>query len=276
MTTQDKEDISQLKEGHVLYKKAKIYYSASGRGRALVLLHGFMENRSMWNKFAAVLSKRYRVVCIDLPGHGQSDCLGYVHTMEEMADAVMGVLRRLRIRRASMVGHSMGGYVALAFGDRYPDALARLCLFFSHAAADSPEKKKNRRQAIQLVKQNHRSFIRKSFPRLFRHSFRTQYPEIVKAALTLALQTSIQGLVAALEGMRIRPSREIILKFSPWPVYVLAGHRDPVLPIKEIQRQMQLGERTKGFVIHEAGHMGHIETPEKCLQLLWEFMETKT
>ncbi|MDX5427885.1 MAG: alpha/beta fold hydrolase, partial [Bacteroidota bacterium] len=97
--------------GKVDFKGIDIHFSEKGAGRALVLLHGFLENRTMWDSLTGTLSKRFRVVAIDLPGHGQTPCLGYVHTMEEMADAVKAVLDHLGLRRYVMVGHSMGGYV---------------------------------------------------------------------------------------------------------------------------------------------------------------------
>lgn len=263
-----------MKSGFALYRSTRIHYTEWGRGRALLLLHGFLGNRQMWNDFALKLSQRYRVVAIDLLGHGESECVGYVHTMEEMAQATEAVCRKLRIRRASLVGHSMGGYVALAFADLYPDRISRLCLFFSHAAADSAERKKSRRAAAKLVVQNPNSFVRKTLPRLFRYTFRKNYPELVHQALLIALDTPPRGIVAALEGMALRPSREIILKFPPYSLYYIAGRFDPVLPISEARRQMQLGEKIKGFVLHQAGHMGHLEEPARCLDLLEEFMQS--
>ena len=108
---------------NVQFKDINLYFHEKGKGSAVVLLHGFLEASWMWDDIATALSKRYRVVCIDLPGHGKSDCLGYVHSMDEMAEAVMAVVQSLRLRRIQLVGHSMGGYVALAFAERWPDHL---------------------------------------------------------------------------------------------------------------------------------------------------------
>ena len=112
--------------------------------------------------------KGRRAICIDLPGHGQSDCIGYIHTMEEMAEAVFAVVKHLRLRKISIVGHSMGGYVALALAEREPDMLRSLTLYHSTASADSMWKKQDRKRAIELIKKNHKSFIRASIPLLFR------------------------------------------------------------------------------------------------------------
>ena len=99
----------------ILHKNASIWFSVSGNGPAIVLLHGFLEDSSMWTDLASVLSKKNKVICIDLLGHGKTDSLSYVHTMEEMADTVLTVLKHLGLRKYTFIGHSMGGYVALAF-----------------------------------------------------------------------------------------------------------------------------------------------------------------
>ncbi|MGB0892059.1 MAG: alpha/beta fold hydrolase, partial [Flavobacteriaceae bacterium] len=134
------------------YKGANIFYTDQGKGTAIVLLHGFLENSTMWNNFVANVSKNHRVICIDLLGHGKTECLGYVHTMEDMSDAVEAVLNHLKIRRSIFIGHSMGGYVALAFAEHFPDNVKGLCLLNSTTRTDSEERKKLRSRAILAAK----------------------------------------------------------------------------------------------------------------------------
>ena len=100
---------------HLTYKNTSIFFTSSGKGSVVVLLHGFLENSSMWNATVEQLSKKYRVICIDLLGHGQTENHGYVHTMEDQATMVKAVLDSLRLRKYVLAGHSMGGYIALAF-----------------------------------------------------------------------------------------------------------------------------------------------------------------
>ena len=152
---------------HIFYKNTKISYSDSGKGGAIVLLHGFLENQKMWQELVPELSKKYRVITIDLLGHGDSGCLGYVHSMEENADVVHSVLSELRIRKAIFVGHSMGGYVALAFAELHPANVKGLVLLNSTSKADSEERKKNRDRAIKAVKKDYMGFIRLSIANLF-------------------------------------------------------------------------------------------------------------
>lgn len=256
-----------------LYKKAKIYYSDAGKGPAVVLLHGFLESSTMWKAFFPELEKRHRIICIDLPGHGKSECFGYVHSMDEMANCVAAVLKNLKVRKAKVVGHSMGGYVALAFADLYPDYVKGICLFFSTSRADSAQKKKDRNRAIAVVKKSHKSFIRTALPMLFRSKYRSKLRKEISDAKQDALRTSKQGVIAALEGMKRRPSREILLKFAPYPIHIISGEKDPVIPIDTMHKQMKRSEKVSGTVLKEPGHMGHIEAPEECLRELKWFLK---
>ena len=154
----------------ILHKNTKISYSDTGKGTAIVLLHGFLENQKMWDFHIAEFAKKYRVITIDLLGHGETECLGYVHTMEDNADVVQAVLSELRIRKAIFVGHSMGGYVALAFAELYPETVKGLVLLNSTSRADSEERKINRSRAIKAVKQSFVNFISLSIANLFSES----------------------------------------------------------------------------------------------------------
>ena len=151
----------------ITYKNIKIHYSDQGKGSAIILLHGFLENSSMWNNLIPHLIKRNRVICIDLLGHGKTECLGYVHSMDLMAETVNAVLKQIRIQRVKLIGHSMGGYVALAFCDAFPEKVKALCLMNSTSRADSDEKKINRNRAIEAVKNNYKTFVRISISNLF-------------------------------------------------------------------------------------------------------------
>ena len=104
-----------------LYKKATVTFSDTGKGRVVVLLHGFLGSHQIWEQTISFLSKSFRVIAIDLPGHGSSDCIGYIHTMELQAKCIKAVMDCLRLKKYVLVGHSMGGYAALAFAELFPD-----------------------------------------------------------------------------------------------------------------------------------------------------------
>lgn len=256
----------------ITYKNTPIHYTKSGKGTAVVLLHGFLENVTMWQSLEQVLNTKFKVVCIDLLGHGKTDSLGYVHTMTEMAETVKAVLDELNIRRSFFVGHSMGGYVALAFADLYPDNVKGLVLLNSTARPDSEEKKVGRDRAIAVVKENHKSFIRTSIPMLFRSKCRKIYANEIAMIKKEALKTSRQGIIAALEGMKIRLDREVLLHFGPYPTLMILGKKDPVLKYEDLINQTK--DTNTKVVELENGHMSLIEDKEKAEQAILEFVKT--
>ena len=156
----------------IQFKNTTISFTDEGKATAVVFLHGFLENKKMWNAFIPEFSKKYRVITIDLLGHGESESLGYMHAMEDNADVVYAVLSELRLRKAIFVGHSMGGYVALALAEFYPEFMKGLVLLNSTSRADSDERKTNRDRAIKAVKQNYSNFVRLSIANLFRENNR--------------------------------------------------------------------------------------------------------
>jgi pimeloyl-ACP methyl ester carboxylesterase len=253
------------------YKNIDIAYSDTGKGTAIVMLHGFLENSTMWDFFVEEFSKKYRVVAIDLLGHGQTGCLGYIHTMEDMADAVHAVLHNLRIRKAVFLGHSMGGYVALAFAELYPDMVKGIVLQNSTSRADSDERKKNRDRAIKAVKQNYTAFVRLSIANLFSEENREKFTAEIEALREEALKTPLQGIVAALEGMKVRKDREVILHFAPYPVMLVLGKQDQSLVYEEHADQIE-GTEVK-LITYPHGHMSHIENRDTLVGELTEFFK---
>ncbi len=250
----------------VFYKNTKISFTESGKGSAVVFLHGFLENKSMWDHFIAEYEKKYRVIAIDLLGHGESENLGYVHSMEENAKAVQAVLTNLRIRKSILVGHSMGGYVSLAFAELFPDNVRSLILINSSASADSEERKVNRDRAIKAVKYNHDAFIRMAVANLFTNDNQHKLKKEIEHVKQEALKTSLQGIVASLEGMKIRKDREVLLHFGPYPVTLILGVQDTVLNYADNAAQVE-GTRATLFSFPD-GHMTPIENREELCELL--------
>lgn len=253
------------------YKNTTVSYSDSGKGTALVFLHGYLENSTMWNAFVPVLSKKYRVITIDLLGHGQTEPRGYVQSMEDNADIVHEVLSQLKIRKAVLAGHSMGGYVALAFAELYPDYMKGLLLINSTSLADSDERKANRDRAVKAVKKDYTSFVRLSIANLFSENNRERLSEEIENVKQEALKTPLQGIVASLEGMKIRKDREVILHFAPYPILLILGKQDPVLNYEENLPQIE-GTAVK-LVTFPDGHMSPIENREVLLETLSDFMK---
>jgi pimeloyl-ACP methyl ester carboxylesterase len=253
------------------YKNISIPYTDTGKGTAIVLLHGFLENQQMWDFFVAEYAKKYRVITLDLLGHGATGCLGYIHTMEDQADAVQAVLQELRIRKAIFMGHSMGGYVALAFAELYPDVVKGLVLQNSSALADSDERKANRDRAVIAVKQSAVNFVRMSIANLFSEENREKFAPEIELLKADAVQTPVQGIVAALEGMKIRKDREVLLHFAPYPILLVLGKKDQSLVYEEHAPQAE-GTGVK-LVTYPYGHMAHIESRDALLKETLEFFK---
>lgn len=256
----------------LLYKNTKISYSDTGKGNAVVLLHGFLENKTMWQDLVLELGKKHRIITIDLLGHGETECLGYVHSMEENAEAVQAVLSKLRIRKAVFVGHSMGGYVALALAELYPEKVRALVLLNSTSKADSEERKSNRDRAIKAVKKDYTTFIRLSIANLFSPDNRERLIDEIEKVKTEALKTPLQGIVASLEGMKIRKDREVLLHLTPYPKMLILGEKDPVLNYENSLEQIE--NTTVQLVTFPDGHMSHIENKDELRTVLLDFLKS--
>lgn len=256
----------------ILYKNTNISYSDNGKGTAVVLLHGFLENQTMWKHLTPELSKKYRIISIDLLGHGETGCLGYIHSMEENAAVVRAVLSELKIRKAILVGHSMGGYAALAFAELYPSAVKGLVLQNSTSKADSEERKANRDRAIKAVKKDYVTFIRLSIANLFSEENREKMIDEIEKVKAEALKTPLQGIVASLEGMKIRKDREAILHSATFPMLLILGKKDGVLNYE--QNLVQIENTNVRLTTFPDGHMSHIENREGLKSVLLDFFKS--
>ncbi|HEY9169963.1 MAG TPA: alpha/beta hydrolase [Lutibacter sp.] len=256
---------------NLLYKNTKVYFTSIGKGSAVVLIHGFLENSSMWNDITKVLSKRNRVICIDLLGHGKTENLGYIHTMEDQANMVKAVLNHLRLRKYVLIGHSMGGYVALAYAKLFPSTVKGISLMNSTALPDSEEKKLNRDRAIKAIKHNPKTFVRIAIPMLFSEKNREIYLKEIEQITQEALQLSSQGIIAAIEGMKIRKDHTSIYKTADFPIQMFVGKQDSALDYESLISQTK---NTKVKVIEfPDGHMGHIENKNDLIVALASFIK---
>ena len=255
-----------------LHKNTHVHFTTKGNGSAVVLVHGFLENSTMWTAISEILSKKYRVVCIDLLGHGKTENHGYIHTMKDQAEMVKAVLNHLRLRKYILVGHSMGGYIALAFAKLFPLNIKGLCLMNSTALPDSEEKKINRDRAITAVKQHHKTFVRIAIPMLFSEENRTIFHSEINQITNEALQITPQGITASLEGMKIREDLTSIYKNSNYPIQMIIGKQDPALDYPTLINQTK---NTKVQVTEfPDGHMSHLENKDALVASLKKFIQS--
>ena len=253
------------------YKGSQIFYTDEGQGEAIVLLHGFLENSTMWQSLISHLTASCRVICIDLLGHGQTECIGYIHTMDVMADAVKTVIDELKIESCTLIGHSMGGYVSLAFSEKHPGLIKGLCLLNSSALEDNAERKTNRDRAIEAVKTNHKTFVSMSIANLFAPDNRERFAKDIELVKLEALKTPLQGIIAALEGMKTRPNRAFILQNTTFKKMMIIGREDPVLEYNTLINQTY--DSNVEIVEFPDGHMSHIENLNELTYKIKRFIE---
>ncbi len=253
------------------YKNINLHYTIKGTGSTVVLLHGFLENVSMWDEIIPHLAKKNTIISIDLLGHGQTNNLGYIHSMEDQAKMVKFVLDHLKLKDYILIGHSMGGYVSLALVELSPKKIKGICLMNSTAMADDEEKKLNRDRAIQAVKKYPDTFVRLAIPNLFSENNKTVFADIIKEITIEALKTSQQGIIAAMEGMKVRKDRTSILQYSHFPLLMIISKQDPALEYQTLINQ------TKNTLVltHEFpdGHMSHVENKDELISVFQNFIK---
>ncbi len=249
------------------YRNTPIFYTAKGIGNPLVLLHGFLESSKIWDPFLEELSKTRQVVCIDLPGHGLTGNFDDVHTMEFMAETVHHVLLHLNIEQASFVGHSMGGYVSLAFYEKFPTMSKSLVLLNSTPEADSEEKKKNRERSISLIKRNKKAFVSMAISNLLTEENNLKFAEEVEIIKNEALMFSENGIIAALNGMKIRTDKQRVLNNINKSKTIIAGEQDPIMDYQRI-RQVAVNCKTE-FIRFQGGHLSFIENKKDLTKFMY-------
>lgn len=251
-----------------VFRNAKTHYTISGNGPAIVLLHGFLESFTMWDPLLPHLSKNYTVICIDLPGHGRTETLSNIHSMELMAEMVDFVIDSLDIKTASFIGHSMGGYVALAYLELYPSKIEKLILINSSAHADSQEKIGNRNRTIKLLSSHPKSFIQMAIGNLIASESSEKLTYEIEKLKQEAYSFPVKGLKAAVRGMRDRKDRTEILRDFQGMKFMILSKEDPILPIEE-GRELANFSKSQLTEIN-GGHMSLIENTEAVLAVLDE------
>ncbi len=233
----------------------------------LVLLHGFMENLFIWEEMETELCKKFKLMKIDLPGHGKSEIFSEIHTMEMMAEKVNEVLDYLKIEKFHLLGHSMGGYVSLAFAEKFPKKLKSLTLFFSTYFADDSEKKVLREKSLRIIKENFRTYVNAGIPNFFSENERENLQEKINLAKEIALSTNNNGVLAAQKGMKERTDKLAILENFEGKILVIAGKFDNAVNSEKTLKNLPNKKNIKSYLL-DCGHNGHWEIPAICAAII--------
>ncbi len=252
-----------------------MHVADSQRGdKCVVLLHGYLESMLVWDEFVALLKESVRVVTIDLPGHGVSMVTSEVHTMEYLAECVALAMEALGIERYSVVGHSMGGYVALAMVEKYASRLESIVLLSSTTSADSQEKCDRRRREIELIKAGKKNMLARLVPHAgFAPENVQRLKEYIEDIGELILMTEDEGVIAILGGMIERKSRGELLRQSGVPHMFIFGRHDYYIPVETAEEMIAADPTARVVWLEHSGHMGFYEEPELCAQAILEMVK---
>ena len=263
-----------MKEKFIMAGDTALHVADSGRGeRCVVLVHGYLESMYVWDDFVPLLTPHVRVVTVDVPGHGVSQVLGEVHTMEMMADVLHGMLDALGIGRATFVGHSMGGYISLAFCAKYPERMDGLVLLSSSPCPDDETKRENRRREIALVRAGKKDVLAHVAPETgFAVQNRERLKDYIEDLVEQVHVTEDEGIVALLEGMIARVDQNAMLRASRVPQLFILGRHDNYIPVEAAERFVADNPQAQVVWLEASGHMGFIEEPERCAAAILGFV----
>lgn len=247
----------------------KIY----GKGNPLVFLHGYLESMEIYRDFLPFFSNDYKTICIDLPGHGKSTVNFNMATMEDMAFAVKEVLVCNKVEKCVLVGHSMGGYVALAFAELYPEMLDGIVLLHSHPNADTLEKVNSRIIDVERIEMCMKSdIVEATIPRLFADENVDRFAQWVLESKRIATNTSNLGVIAALRGMAARKDRNMVIENLLAPILMIFGNKDSLIPYDQAQLLEKKHEKAKTIWLENSGHMGFIEEKDQAARAITSFL----
>jgi pimeloyl-ACP methyl ester carboxylesterase len=240
----------------------------------LVFLHGFCESKELWNELISKLAEKFHCVALDLPGYGENLKPVEDYSIEAMAEAVHVELKKLHIKKCILVGHSLGGYVSLAFAEKFPKMLQGVCLFHSSALADTEEKKEARNKTIEFVKKHGVDLFMQSFVApLFAPENRERCKKDIEKLIKIGKATPKESIVKTLQAMRDRKERLQILKEAAFPLLFISGKEDGAVPLETTLEQCHLPNNSTTVFLGGTGHMGMFERPYETRKAVEKFAE---
>jgi len=256
------------------YKSTNISYNIHGKGKAVVLIHGFAEDSEVWNEQVNFLQKNCQLIIPDLPGSGKSGFLSEENAViEDYAKIINALLENEQINNCIMIGHSMGGYVTLAFADLFPGKLNGFGFVHSTAFADDEKKKEARAKGIKFIEEHGvYSFLKNTTPNLFAQKFKDEQPEKISELIEKGKLFTKEALIQYYRIMINRPDRTNVLTNSNVPVLFVIGTEDVAAPMQDLLQQVHLPKVSDIHIIKEAGHMSMLEKPLELNEKLLQFI----
>jgi pimeloyl-ACP methyl ester carboxylesterase len=244
-----------------------------GEGFPVILLHGFCENKSMWFPYANKLTEQYQIICPDLPGFGESLLPNKDITLEEIADELADFMSEIKVEKCVIIGHSLGGYVALALAERHPNLIQGLGLFNSTAMDDDEEAKHRRNKSILFLKKHPVSKLIEPFiPSLFYSKRKEELKEEIDLATSIGLQSPLDTIIAYTLAMKIRKDRFELWKSFPFQTLFIGGANDSRVPLEMAEKHIEERANVDGYILPETAHMAMHERPTETIQMIQDYL----
>jgi pimeloyl-ACP methyl ester carboxylesterase len=255
----------------IQFRGSKIYYSMTGKGMPVVLIHGFGEDSTIWDDILKDVEEKYLFIIPDIPGSGRSDLIKDKISMNDYAACIKAIIDNEKISSMVMIGHSMGGYISLAFAEDYPGLLRSIGLFHSSTYADDDEKITTRKKAISFIREHGaQSFLKTSLTGLFKDAEKNNNE--IEKLLKKGASFTDEALIQYYECMINRPNRTHILKQLPLPFLFIMGEHDKAVPFQHSLEQSQIPAHSYVYILRNSAHMGMLEETDKCRKILAYFL----
>ncbi len=260
-------------EKNIRYQSSKIFYRTIGKGKPVILIHGFGEDGDIWNKQVGFLKGQFQLIIPDLPGSGHSELIKDM-SIEGMAEIIKVILTEEKIEQCTLIGHSMGGYITLAIAEKYPELLSSFGLVHSSAFADSEEKKSARLKSIEFINKNGAyDFLRTAIPGLFGKHWSAAHQLEIERLAEKGKNFSKEALVQYYQAMIGRPDRTHILKTFPRPILFIIGQHDNAVPFSQSLQQCYLPGQSHIHILRNSAHMGMWEETTPLNNFLLGFLQ---
>jgi len=256
------------------FKGEFLEYEVRGSGLPVMLVHGFTEDRRIWDPLLTGMEDKYRWILPDLPGSGQSVFNPALPQLRDFAEALKCIVENENIPDLVLIGHSMGGYISLAFAEKYPSTLRALGLFHSSSYADSAEKKESRDKNTRFIQKNGGvAYVEQSLPGLYSEAFAAEHPEEITKQIERYANFNPDSLVMYLAAMKQRPATTEVLKSLTKPILFIMGEEDKAVPVGDMLEQSHLPQISYIHILTRAAHMGMIENTSLCNSFVDHFLE---
>ena len=257
----------------LLYRGETLEYEVRGMGAPVILVHGFTEDRRIWELVLPEIENKYCWILLDLPGSGRSSFNVSLSQIPDFAGVISAILEQEQIQEIVLIGHSMGGYISLAFAEKYPEKIRALGLFHSSSFSDSIEKKESRERNIRFIENNGGcAFIEQAIPGLFSESFQAEHSQEIQGLIAQYANFTPDSLVQYLNAMKHRMATTELLSSITKPVLFIMGAQDKAIPLEDVLQQCHLPVISYIHILTHSAHMGMIEQPNLCNAILDQFL----